>query len=165
MRALTVFLLWSGIGWIMLFLGLSVRRSEREQAERERTRAAGTIVAHVKHLSDDRRREAAAPVPVVCFRAEGREIRSEAKKAPASRYPVGREVDVLYDPDDPTRFHFEEDKSTRAIQPLILIGLIWILIAAVATCILAAAAGEGPDFTLLYHRFRLFLWRLGIRPH
>ena len=74
--------------------------------ESERSRATGTIVDY-----------AAKKHPVVEFTANGRLYRLEYPVATEpDELPVGTQVEVLHHPDDPARFHLEQDEGEAPDQ-------------------------------------------------
>lgn len=118
--------LFSAVGWVALAKGLRRRRALLEREERERGRATGTIVGYAEAKKGGAKR------PVVEFTAEGSAHRLEcaAGTNPAA-LPVGAEVEVRYDPDDPERFHLEsEETAPRGGRALLVFGVTWILICA-----------------------------------
>ena len=140
-----VWILWSMPGWLMLGLGRLSRRSWRKKAERERARAMGTIVENVPREELRKDRKTTAWYPVVRFDVDGRELRQKCEYAAGQGvHPVGQVLEVLYDPDDPSHFHFDADPADQMGLPAIRIGVIWIVVATVATLILyALSSGYG----------------------
>ena len=144
-ESLIPFLLLSAIGWILVIAAVGMRRRWRKREEIERARTSGTIAGdpEEKPVRDRRRRR-----PVVEFTAEGHEYRLEyPKKEDPAVYPAGAPVEVLYDPDDPTHFHLEDDQAEmRSRRIRLYVGLAWILISALALPALSFLAHGGlPD--------------------
>ena len=124
----------AGVG--VLRIGLRGRREWRRREERERARASGTVVEFRKERRHVRRGHSyTGCTPVVEFRAEGRDFRLDAAASTqADEFAVGDPVEVLYDPDDPTRFHIEgRECEEKGDGRLIRMGLIWL------ACMLTAA--------------------------
>lgn len=123
-------------GIAILRTGLKGRREWRERVERERARTTG-VVADIRMERKHVRRGPGwtSCTPVVEFRAEGRPYRLDATASTQpDEFAAGDSVDVLYDPDDPTRFHIEGRACEESGDGhLIRTGLIWI------ACILAIA--------------------------
>lgn len=136
MKGLLFFLMTSFVGWIFLLVSIRSRREHRKRLERERTRATGSIVDYAPGRGDAGR-------PVVEFIADGRQIRLENKSAvDRARYPVGASVEVLYDPDDPSRFHLESDADDGSgSAALARVGYIWLACAAALTLALMTLVG------------------------
>lgn len=146
-KALVFFAVCSLVGWILLFTGLGVRRDRRRREERERTRATGMIVDYerTRHV---RRGVHSYWKPVVEFMADGETIRrAYAMFGDPEKHPVGEAVEVLYDANDPERFHLEMDTTyadggataTRA-------AIVWILLSALLAIALAVLVG-GADLS------------------
>ena len=164
MDVLFVFMLWSLFGWFLLALGLGARRHRRDKEERERAHATATVT---EHAATERRGRRGTPYtscyPVVRFTADGaaRTAKAEYAADPA-RLPVGTVVDIFYDPDDPSRFHFGDDAlNGRPGRLLVAAGLTWIILAAAATGVVSLLSSgydlsDIPDLiagSRLFHRF------------
>lgn len=140
MGTLGVYLLWSGFGWMLLGLGLYLRRHWRERKERERARTAGEIVDYEEQVRFHRGGRSVTHYPLVRFSTESGQVRvkSDVSMDP-EKHPVGSAVEVLYDADDPARFHLVESApESDAGGPAIRIGVAWVLIATAATTIVYA---------------------------
>lgn len=126
MSTFGLFAALSAAGWILLIVGAALRRHHLRRLEQERTRATGTVVAH-----DDGGRGALCR-PVIEFTADGRTVRQPCSGTfERKKYPVGQTLDVLYDADDPGRFHPDEAAEASPGRGLILGGLLWIMLAAI----------------------------------
>lgn len=114
----------TGLG--LLCSGLRARRRWWTRMERERARATGTVV-------DFAPGKGGGVVPVVRFVAEGQEYRLAAPGGASAGYEAGQSVDVLYDADDPTRFHLEaRDEGTPPGAGLRRVGLVFLACGAIA---------------------------------
>ena len=158
---LVFFTVASLFGWILLFVGLSTRRDCRRRDEQEHTRTTGRIVGHVQRTPrTDRSGRFAFRAPVVEFVADGQTHRADYEnRMDEQQFPVGAEVEVLYDVSDPSRFHLEADPvfiySGRAV---IRVALLWIAASAALTVALAVLVGGSDlDFRHLWCRIQLFL--------
>ena len=116
-------LIWTGAAGIV-----KVRR----QVRTERARAAGVVVGLVRH-APRRRGGAASWHPVVEFRAGARTCRFEDGTGyRKDEFAVGERVDVLFDPDDPVRFHLDKlfDVGCAGDRTMIAVGAVWFVLAA-----------------------------------
>lgn len=126
-------------GVSLLWIGLSGIRRARVQAERERARASGTVVDMVKHISLRRGRPSAWH-PVVEFRVDGKTLRHECRTGCRSeQLRVGDRVDILYDADDPSRYHLEKLAEWEATgdRITVVVGILWIAVAGVIAFIVS----------------------------
>ena len=131
---LVLFPLLSVAGIVLVVIGLSGIRKARLQAEREQSRAAGTVVDIVRHLSLGRGKPLTAWHPVVEFEAEGQTIRQESREGyPSGLFTVGENVGILYDAEDPGRFHLEKmtEKNAAVHRVTVLAGILWIVLAGI----------------------------------
>ena len=144
LKMLVFFAVSSLTGWLLMFMGFQTRRETRQRRETEHTRTTGTIVDYAR--GEHRSGRSGVYVywkPVVEFTADGRKCRAEyPNRMDRERFPIGTEVDVLYDVSDPQRFHLEDDPvfadpGSGAIR----IGAIWIIGCAALTLILAVCVG------------------------
>ena len=121
-------------GVALIWIGMSGTRKARRRAERERVRASGTVVDMVKHLSLGRGKPLTAWHPVVEFRADGQTLRCESRDGYSSgQFTVGERVDLLYDADDPSRYHLEKLAEWEATgdRITIVVGILWVVIAGI----------------------------------
>lgn len=120
MLTFALFAAISAAGWILLIVGLALRRWQSRRQEQERTRATGTVVAHAA----GRGRFCS---PVIEFTADGQVIRQPCRGAyDREKCPVGQAIDVLYNADDPTRFHPDTAEAADPCRILIGVGVAWI---------------------------------------
>lgn len=125
-----------GIG--MLRIGLNGRREWQQKQERERARTTGSVVEVRREQKHMRRGPSwTACTPVVAFRAEGRNYQLDAvASTEPDEFAPGDAVEVLYDPDEPTRFHIEGRAcEEKGHDSLIRTGLIWLGIEAVVVVV------------------------------
>lgn len=157
MKILIVFAMWSFVGWLILFAGFSMRRDWRRRLEDERARATGAVVEHTyKGKPTGKERDA---FPVIEFTAEGQLVRKTYDYAlPKADFPVGRQLEVLYDPNDPTHFHLEMANSPEKGRKPIRFALIWIAASLVITLLMYGLVtgnirnwGRDFDFDRLLH--------------
>ena len=161
-KILICFAVFSSIGWMILFLGISTRRDKRKRDMFERTCTTGRIVGYVERKSDAGKYIAAHSwCPMVEFTVFGQKYTLEYDGAlDMKKWPAGSDVTVGYDGNDPAHFHLEEDFTyTNGGSNAIRIGIIWILCAAVATLTLAVLVG---DMSLKEMWFRI---RMLFRSH
>ena len=139
LAALIFFVIMSLGGWLTLILGLRERRSQRRREEKERARATGVILDYARSSRRAYRGSTLHRIqPVIAYRAEGRDCQAkyENNLSPETHH-VGSEVELLYDPDDPARFHLADDPAfERGGATLTRIGLAWFLIVAVIAALL-----------------------------
>lgn len=143
-KMLLFFVASSLAAWPLLFAGLGTRRDVRRRNETEYTRTAGVIVDYVqKSIRRGRGGMTTYWKPVVEFTAEGQAFRLvNENMMDREKYPVGAEVDILYDVSDPTRFHLAEDPVfTDPGGGAIRIAVVWILACAALSVILAVFVG------------------------
>ncbi len=143
-KILMFFAISSGFGWVLLLIGFSTRRSIRRRNDIERCRTAGTVSGYkTAETVSSRGGKRTVYRMTVDFTADGRAMSLEYENSmDREKFPPGTPVEVLYDMDDPTHFHLEEDpvfqtEGGRAVQ----IGAIWILAAAALTLALAVLVG------------------------
>ena len=135
-KALMFFLIASVGAWFFLGVSIQSRREYRRKTEAERARATGTVVDHVRHKRSWLH-------PVVEFTADGRVNRLEYPvDVDPGELPVGTQVEVLYNPDDPARFHLEQyHGEAPGARALARIGFIWLAGAAALTLVLMTLVG------------------------
>lgn len=124
------------VGLALLGIGFAIRRAWQERQDRERARATGVVTGH----GAARGGKGAALCPLrVRFDAEGQthELESRALADPG-RWPVGTPAEVLYDPDDPNRFHLEALTPENPPAAMLRVGLVWTAAALAALLIVNA---------------------------
>ena len=130
---LLLFALFSLGGWGIIGVGISGNIDMRRRMERERTRTTGEVVELVPSRKRARNGRDSWH-PLVAFRADGQERRLES---PDAYWPgqvnVGETVEILYDADDPSRFHLEKLQEIENTSGWVLIrsGIVWIVVAAI----------------------------------
>ena len=135
---LVIFPLVSAGGIALICIGLSGMRKVRRMAERERSRASGTVVDIAKHTSLGRGKPLISSYPVVEFSAGGRNFRLESRAGYwADQFAVGDRVDILYDAEDPRCFHLEKLLQQQIILDKIIVafGILWIIVAGVVSLV------------------------------
>ena len=132
---LTIFLVWSLMGFILIGVGIHTRRYQRKKEMTERTSVPGRIVDSVRKIHRaPRSRPSAYYVPVIEFTFGGQTYRLENEngKRDPDAIEIGKAVVVMVDPEDPMRFHLaEDDANEKGADSLIRYGVIWIAGAAV----------------------------------
>ena len=114
------------VGACLLLFALLGWRMWSARQERERTRATGTVVDHA-HTTDGSRGGRPMCWPVICFMAEEREYRLEWKSIVAIEdWPIGKPVEVLYDPDQPEHFHLGSEEDANPAPRFLRSGVIVI---------------------------------------
>lgn len=133
METAFIFIAFSVGGWILLAVGILFRRRWLRKQEQERVRATGVVVGYAGNAPANSRR----CTPIIEYTAEGQTLRAPCK-GPFERekYPVGETLDILYDADDPTRFHQDADEDIPVGRGLVRAGLVWIAVAAILTAAL-----------------------------
>jgi len=164
LKLLAFFAATSWVAWMLMFVGFQTKRESRQRSETEHTRTTGTIIDYARgeHRSG-RRGVHVYWKPVVEFLAEGQKYRAEyPNRMDRDKFPIGTEVEILYDVSDPLRFHLEadpvfEDPGGGAIR----LSIIWIAACAVLTLLLAVfVGGLRIDFRYLWYRIRLLFHQL-----
>ena len=134
---LIFFLGCSLTGWIFVGVALHVRRYQRKKELNERSLTFGRIVEVAEKVHHrGRGGTVRSYFPVVEFEAGGQTYRLENENGSRDRESVviGRSVDVLYDPEDPARFHLaDDDANATGADSLLRMGMIIIAGAAVLT--------------------------------
>jgi len=132
--------IWCLVGAVFLAVGIGMRRSRRLSEERLRARSSGTVVEVVRRTNGD----SVSFYPIVEFEADGRRVSLESDSGGGrKRHYEGQSVEVLYDPDDPTRFRLEGDDAGRLIGSIMLaVGLGCVAIGIVAG-LLIGGLGKG----------------------
>ncbi|MBQ8962517.1 MAG: DUF3592 domain-containing protein [Lachnospiraceae bacterium] len=167
LKMLAFFAATSFVAWILLIMGFQTRRESRQRNETEHTRTTGSIVDYAR--GEHRYGKGGIDVywkPVVEFIADGQKFHAEyPNRMDKDKYPVGTEVEILYDVSNPSRFHLEADPVfTDPGGGAIRMSLIWILISAVLTILLAVfVGGLRIDFQETWYRIGLFFHRIGRR--
>ena len=163
LKMLFFFAVTSFIGWIMLFTGIGTRRDVQRRNDRERARTTGTIVDYVRKVRPMGRSTRVSWHPVVEFTADGERCRLEYDGyTDREQFPLGMELEILYDVSDPSHFHLEANPVyTNNGATAIRVAVIWILASAALTLILAVFVG-GYRFDLNYtwHKIQRFFSRL-----
>ena len=159
LKMLAFFAATSWVAWMLMFMGFQTKRESRQRSETEHTRTTGTIIDYARgeHRSG-RRGIHVYWKPVVEFIAEGQKYRAEyPNRMDREQFPIGTEVDILYDVSDPLCFHLEADPVfTDPGGGAIRLSIIWIVACAVLTLLLAVfVGGLRIDFRELWYRIRL----------
>lgn len=144
LKALLFFIMASFVGWILLFVGMGVRRDKRRREETERAQATGVIVDMVRRTHPSGRSGTAVYWrPVVEFTAEGVPVRREYDmNIDPEKHAVGEEVQLFYDISSPDRFHLEiDDAYHNGGATAMRVATIWILASAFLTILLAVLVG------------------------
>ena len=125
---------WCLVGVIFLAVGFGLRRSFLRREERLRARATGTVTEVVRRVDHSSDGGSASWYPIVSFEADGRAISLESDAGGGrKRFYEGQSVEVLYDPDDPSRFMLEGHDPTRLVGRVFLgVGLGCVAIGLVA---------------------------------
>jgi len=160
LKMLFFFAVASFPAWFLLSAGIGTRRDSQRRSEQEYTRTTGVIVDYVcGEVRTGRSGRYTYWKPVVEFVAEGQIFRREYEnRMDREQYPVGKEVDILYDVSDPTHFHLAEDPVfTDPGGGAIRIALIWIVASAVLTIALAVFVGGARfDFRQMWQEIQRF---------
>lgn len=130
-----------GLGCLLVVFGLLGRRNWQAKLDRERARATGTVVGHAKKTGGSRGR----PIchPVIRFRVDGAERESEWNTpAVAEEWPIGKEVELLYDPDHPEHIHLAEEEGEGPPHSVMRTGVIWIAVALAAVLLIKTVGGD-----------------------
>ncbi len=165
LKMLASFAATSWVAWMLLIMGFQTKRECRQRNETEHTRTTGTIVDYAR--GEHRHGRSGVSVywkPVVEFIADGQTHHAEyPNRMDRDKYPVGTEVDILYDVSNPSQFHLEADPVfTDPGGGAIRMSIIWILISALLTILLAVfVGGLRIDFNELWYRIGLFFSRIG----
>ncbi len=137
---LVLFPLLSVVGIALIVIGLSSIRKARAREERERTRASGTVVDMIKHLSLGRGKPLVAWHPVVEFRVNGQTVRHECHTGCWSeQLQPGEQIDILYDADDPSHYHVEKLTGWEATgdKVTVVVGILWVVVASLIAFIVS----------------------------
>jgi len=144
LKMLVFFAVASLPAWFLLSAGIGTRRDARRRADREYTRADGTIVDYVRHeVPSGRRGKNVYWKPIVEYTAEGQDYRVTYENSLVpEQFPTGTGVVVLYDVSNPSSFHLEADpvyiyQGDGAIR----VAVIWILASVALTVFLAVFVG------------------------
>lgn len=163
LKMLAFFAATSWVAWILLFMGFQTKKESRQRSETEHTRTSGTIVDYVR--GEHRYGRGGVSVywkPVIEYTADGQKYHAEYEnRMDRNQYPVGTDVDILYDVNAPLRFHLEKDPVfTDPGGGAIRISLIWIIACAVLTILLAVfVGGIRIDFGKLWYQIRMLFYR------
>lgn len=130
-----------GLGCLLVVFGLLGRRNWQAKLDRERARAMGTVVGHAKKTNGSRGR----PIchPIIRFRVDGVERESEWNTpAVAEEWLIGREVELLYDPDHPEHIHLADEEGESPPHSVMRTGVIWIAVALAAVLLIRFIGGD-----------------------
>ena len=137
MLSLIMFLCLSLVGFILIGVSLYTKRYQRKKEERETVLVLGRIVGRARKVnSAGRGRPVVYWVPVIAYLASGEmfELENENGTRNEQEIEIGKQVDVMYDPGDPKRFHLtEDDANEKGSDSLMRWGLIWVICAALLT--------------------------------
>lgn len=131
-----------GLGCLLVVIGLMGRRNWNRKLEKERARATGVVSGYAQKTSGHR----GSPVcePIIAFMADGVERKANWNAiVPLSQWPIGRKVELLYDPDHPEDIHLAEQESDSPPNGIMRGGAILIAIALVAIVGLRLLSGNG----------------------
>lgn len=136
MKFLILYIVLSSLGWIWVIMGISTLRDLGRIQEQERARTTAKVVDLIKEerrVRSGRFRTVIRTVwhPVVTFEVESRKYRIQSTASMMrTDLRVGEEVDILYDADDPTQFHFHRsiEHDEREAKIFIVVGLAWALL-------------------------------------
>ena len=131
---LILFALASLVGWCFIGIGLKGRRNRHRREELERARATGIVVELIRQESTVRRGRVVFWRPVVECVIDGRTLRLESDTGYwENQVALREEVEILYDPSDPSRFHLVklQEHERRSEGLMIFSGVFWVAIAAV----------------------------------
>jgi hypothetical protein len=135
MSSLIIFIGSSLIGWIFIGVAIYVNRYQRKKELTERELATGKIVDIVKKVhSNGRGGRITAYVPVVEFEVNGKiyHLENENGTRHLEEIEIGKSVDIMYDPDNPTHFHMTSaDANETGSNSLIRFAIIIIIGAAI----------------------------------
>ncbi len=131
-----------GLGCLLVLFGLLGRRNWNRKLEKERALAAGRVVGYAQRTAGQR----GSPVcqPIIAFTVDGEEHRANWNAiVPLSQWPVGKEVDLLYDPEHPEEFHLSEQEGESPPFSVMRGGAILIALALTAVIALRLLSGGG----------------------
>lgn len=112
--------IWCTLGVVFLCVALGLRRSFERKEERMRGRAPG-VVTEVIRRGTNGRYTTVTFHPIVEFEADGKRISLECSDGGGRKsFYEGQNVEVLYDPDDPTRFRVEGFSDTQVTSKVFL---------------------------------------------
>ena len=128
---LILFLGFSLTGFIFIGVALHTKKYQRKKELVESAYAAGKIVDCIeKQHRSGRYGTVRYYVPVIGFTENENGYRERDK------IEIGKPVDVMYDPNDPARFHLtEDDANDKASESLLRFGLIIVIGAAILTVV------------------------------
>lgn len=132
-----------GLGCLLVVIGLMCLRNWNRKLEKERARATGVVSGYAQKTSGHR----GSPVcePIIAFMADGVERKANWNAiVPLSQWPIGREVELLYDPDHPEDIHLAEQEGDSPPNSIMRGGAILIVIALVAIVGLRLLGGDAP---------------------
>ncbi len=148
-KILVCFLVFSSMGWVLLFTGISSRLSKRRREISETDRTEGVIAEYVRHETPAKGRPHVTWRPMIEFTAYGQQIRKEYENTlDPEKHPAGETVEVVFDPNQPASFHLAMDTAYQNGGSTVMrVGLIWILASAAITfCLAFFVGGWRPDF-------------------
>ena len=106
-KVLVCFAVYSITGWMLLLIGLKTRKEKQVRDAAERNRTPGRIVEYAERERETSRGcKTIDTLPVVEFKAFEQTYRLEyGSRTDPKKLPVGTDVTVAYDGNDPSRFH------------------------------------------------------------
>lgn len=131
---LIIFAIASFGGWLFTYSGISGILKTRKRKELETSRTTGRVVEHVRYQKQRRVRKRSYVSTywrsIVEFTAWGRQYRLEGVVRDG-KPAVGETVEVKYDPDDPSHFHYpgQLEGNMRFDGITIAVGVLWLILA------------------------------------
>ena len=106
-RFLMVFALWSAVGWLFIWLGVSNLRRYREKEARETERTTALIADYKEVQRLSRGRSYISHYPILRYIAsDGTEYEAQDDfTLEPERYPAGTVLELFYDPTRPEDYH------------------------------------------------------------
>ena len=131
---LIIFAIASSGGWIFTYIGISGILETLKRKSRETSRARGRVVEHIRYQGRRRRRGRSYDYTywrsLVEFTAWGRQYRLEGVVRDG-KPAVGETVEIEYDPDDPSHFHYpgQLEGDMRFDGITLVAGALWLVLA------------------------------------
>ena len=136
-KYLFLYIAASSIGWLWIFMGISTHRTYRKVMAQERSRTTATVVELIpeekQRWNSHRHRKEIRTVwhPVVEFTVDNQKYHLQSPaNLQQNDLSVGDDVDIIYDADNPTSFHFREywEHDIRTAKGFIAFGIVWTLV-------------------------------------
>ncbi len=144
-KFLLVFAMWSAVGWIFVWLGVTNLRRYREKEAREKERATALIADYKDVQQFSRGHPYMIHYPILRYiTSDGTEYEAQDDfTLEPERYPVGTTLELFYDPTHPEDYHLAiTPGNTKNAWFQLRLGIIWVLVSFLGVLLLHSFANN-----------------------